>query len=327
MDKVARSRRRCEIVRAMALDVQLPFTWRQARDEGISQRALEGKDYRRLVSGVYVAADALGTSRFSAQSAAARAEAGAALLVAGKHAFLSHHTAARLYGAVVPDVPVLHASVAPGRRRSRHREVVVHQSRREPVRFRGLPITTPEDLLLDLATHLSLVDLVVLGDSLVRRGRTAPERLVAAMEEATGRGVHPARRAAALVRAGVDSPMETRCRLLRVLSGLPELETDIRFYGTDGQLLRRLDAGDRPTKTAVEYDGRHHVERQEQWEADIGRREEFEDEEWRIVTLVSKDVYTTPGATVERLRRIFRQRGIAVGRPLQEWRRYLPERT
>ncbi|QDO89702.1 hypothetical protein FNH13_16300 [Ornithinimicrobium ciconiae] len=120
--------------------------------------------------------------------------------------------------------------------------------------------------------------------------------------------------------------METRCRLLRVLSGLPELETDIRFYGTDGQLLRRLDAGDRPTKTAVEYDGRHHVERQEQWEADLGRRETFENDQWRIVTLVSKDVYATPGLTVQRLAHIFRQRGLGVGQLSDEWRRHFPER-
>ncbi|WP_267874126.1 hypothetical protein [Ornithinimicrobium avium] len=42
---------------------------------------------------------------------------------------------------------------------------------------------------------------------------------------------------------------------------------------------------------------------------------------------MSKDVYTSPGATVERLRRTFTRRGIPVGRPLQEWRRYFPERT
>lgn len=227
----------------------------------------------------------------------------------------------------MPDVPVLHASVPPGRRRSAHREVVVHQSQRSPVTFRGLLITTPTDLFLDMATRLSLVDLVVLGDSLVRRGRTTPERLVAAMAEAKGRGIHPARRAAALVRTGVDSPMETRCRLLRVLSGLPELETDIRFYDLEGQLLKRLDAGDRATRTAVEYDGRHHVERKDQWEADLGRRETFENDQWRIVTLISKDVYVTPGRTVERLAQVFGQRGLRAGPLRDEWRRHFPGRA
>ncbi|WP_256839590.1 hypothetical protein [Ornithinimicrobium faecis] len=310
----------------MPFDPQLPFTWRQARDEGIPQRALAGRQYRRLVSGIYVAAAPPGKDGARSRSAIAYIEARAALLVAGPHAFLSHHTAARLYGAIVPDVPVLHASVAPGRRRSRHREVVVHQSRRSPATFRGLRITTPEEVFLDLATHLSLVDLVVLGDSLVKRERTTPERLVTEMQQATGHGIHPARRAAALVRTGVDSPMETRCRLLRVLSGLPELETDVRFYGDRDELLKRLDAGDRPTRTAVEYDGRQHIERKDQWEADIGRRETFENEKWRIVTLVSKDIYVTPGLTVERLAHIFRQRGIHVGPLRDEWQRHFPGR-
>lgn len=121
--------------------------------------------------------------------------------------------------------------------------------------------------------------------------------------------------------------METRARLLRVLSGFPELETDVRFYDEQGALQRRLDAGDCAPRTAVEYDGRHHIEREEQWEADLGRREEFEDQEWRILTLVSKDIYSTPGQTVERMTRIFRSRGIAVGRPSDEWRRHFPGRT
>lgn len=311
---------------AMPLDSQFPFTWRQARDDGITQRALEGPQYRRVVTGIYVAATPPGKNAATSKSDVAYTEARAALLVAGPHAFLSHYTAARLYGGIVPDVPALHASVAPGRRRSRHREIVVHQSRREQVRFRGLPITTAEDVFLDLATHLPLVELVVLGDSLVKRNRTTPERLVTAMQKASGHGIHPARRAAALVRSGVDSPMETRCRLLRVLSGLPELDTDIRFHDDQGQLVKRLDAGDRPSKTAVEYDGRQHIERKDQWEADLGRWETFENDQWRIVTLISKDVYVTPGLTVARLAEIFRLRGMPVGPLRDEWQRHFPGR-
>ncbi len=77
----------------------------------------------------------------------------------------------------------------------------------------------------------------------------------------------------------------------------------------------------------MEYDGRHHIEREQQWVADLGRREELEDEEWRIVTLVSKDIYQTPEETVERQARIFRKRGIPVGGRSQQWRRYFPGRA
>ena len=116
--------------------------------------------------------------------------------------------------------------------------------------------------------------------------------------------------------------------MLRVLSGLPELESDIRFHDPiTHALLRRLDAGDRATRTAVEYDGKQHVQRQEQWESDIARREEFEDEEWRIVTLISKDIYNTPGKTVKRLERVLRKRGMRFGPLKDEWRLHFRDRT
>lgn len=301
----------------MALDPTSPFTWRQGRDAGIPQRRLTSTQFRQVVRGVYVTASTAMDPVL---------EGRAALLVAGDRAFLSHHQAARLYGAVVPDTPILHAGVPPGVRRSTHQDVAVHRSTRTPARFRGLPVTDPPDTFLDLAATLPLVDLVVLGDSLVRRRRTTPEALVQAADLARGRGVRLARRAARLVREGVDSPMESRSRMLRVLSGLPELETDIRFYDDDGALVRRLDAGDRTTRTGVEYDGRHHIERQQQWEDDLGRREEFEDEHWRVVTLVSRDLFTTPDRTVARLARIFRSRGLRCGPPSDEWRRHFPAR-
>lgn len=301
----------------MSLESGRPFTWRQGRDAGVPQRALGSPRFPRVVSGVYVPRDV---------TVDAVTEGRAALLVAGRHAFLSHQTAARVWGGVTPHTPQLHAAVPPGSSRSTHRDVTVHVSRRSPQVFRGLPLSSATDTFLDLATHLSLVDLVVLGDSLVRRGRFTPAQLVDAMQSARGRGIRPARRAAALVRRGVDSPMETRSRLLRVLSGLPELETDIRFLGPHGELVRRLDAGDRKTRTGVEYDGRQHIEREQQWEQDIGRREEFENGEWRLVTLVSRDIYVTPDRTVSRLARIFTARGMRVGPVSDEWRRHFPVR-
>lgn len=291
----------------------LPFTYRQARDRGLTRGRLLSDDYVQLLHGVYVRADVKVDGYVAAR---------AILLVAQPGAFLSHHSAARLWGGVVPDHSLAHVSIPAGRGRSTRRDVVVHSSSRVPTRFRGQPVTTAVDTFLDLAAYLELVDLVILGDSLVRRSRCAPKDLVEAAAAGSGRGIRLARRAAGLVRAGVDSPMETRSRMLRVLSGLPELETDLRFYDGQGQLVRRLDAGDRATLTAVEYDGRHHVQREEQWEADLLRRDEFEDQEWRIVTLVSKDIYTTPGRTVDRLARIFRRRGLTVGPRSHEWRRH-----
>ncbi|WP_066637371.1 hypothetical protein [Serinicoccus hydrothermalis] len=292
----------------------MPFTYRRAREAGMTRAQLR-RDHVCLLRSVYV-------DRRVRVDGYVRARA--VLLVAPADAFVSHHTAAELWGAVVPHAVRPHVSVPTGRPRSAREDLVVHASSREPVMFRGQRVTTPMDTFLDCARVLDLVDLVVLGDSLVARRRISPEQLRQGAQESTGRGSRLARRAAGLVRAGVDSPMETRSRMLRVLAGLPELETDIRFHDERGDLVRRLDAGDRATRTAVEYDGRHHIERERSWEADLGRREDFEDAQWRIVVLVAADIYRTPGQTVERLRRIFAQRGIRLGPPSDEWRRYFP---
>jgi len=304
-----------KVVGMADLDLRSPFTYRQARRAGMSRRRLEGAQFREVVRGIYV----------SAAAAELESRALAGLLVAAEAtAFVSHHDAARMWGAVVPHSPVIHVSVPADRPRRRRDGVTVHASRRSPVRRRGIPVTSPVDTFLDLARELDLVDLVVLGDSLVRRGVTTPEALVAAAEAASGRSVRPARRAARLVRAGVDSAMETRTRLLMVLAGLPEPEVNIVFLRPDGSVARRLDLGYRDLRLAVEYDGYQHHKERAVYEEDLIRREQFEQLDWRIVTLVSKDVYVTPGLTLERLVAALRARGATVPRLRQEWKRYFP---
>lgn len=315
MDKFCGQQAGSGIVGRVSLDTTMPFTRKAALASGITEHSLRSARFRQLLRGIYIEA----TVKVDGY-----VEARAALLASRPQAFVSFHTAARLYRGVVPHDPRLHVSLPRGTSRPDRPDLAVHSSSRVPVRFRGQRVTSPLDTFLDLATRLDLLDLVVLGDSMVRRNRFTPDQLVVAATGATGRGARLARRAAGLVRRGVDSPMESRARMLRVLSGLPELDTDIRFMDDQGALLRRLDAGDRPTRTAVEYDGRHHIERESQWESDLDRREEFEDEEWRIVTLVSKDIYVTPGRTVQRLERIFRKRGMKVGLLRDEWRHYFP---
>ncbi len=293
------------------LNVDEPFFFRQGIAAGISRRKLASGPYRRLMPGVYIGAGAPQDARIDGLTA---------LLVAGPGTFLSHFQAARLHGGIVPDTELLHVSVHGTRHRSRRHEVVVHSSSRTPTTFRGLPVTTPEDTFVDLARHLSLVDLVVLGDSLVRKKRTTPQGLVRAARTASAR----AARGAALVRAAVDSPMETRSRLLVVLAGLPEPEVNVCFYDGFGQLRRRLDLAYRKHRLAIEYDGRQHAESQTQWESDVARREEFDRADWRIVTLLAKDIYRVPGQTLDRITTAMRHAGMRVPALSEEWRRHFP---
>jgi hypothetical protein len=81
----------------------------------------------------------------------------------------------------------------------------------------------------------------------------------------------------ALVRERVDSPMESRLRMLIVLAGLPEPRVNVTYGEEDGLVLRRYDLSWPEVRVIVEYDGRHHVERVEQWESDLERREAIDD--------------------------------------------------
>lgn len=86
----------------------------------------------------------------------------------------------------------------------------------------GVRVSMIEQNFVELATLLSLADLVVVGDYLVRKNPNGLARLQRYCARATGPGAAAARRALAYVRTGVDSPMETRLRMLIVLAGLPE---------------------------------------------------------------------------------------------------------
>lgn len=191
-------------------------------------------------------------------------------------------------------------------------------------RIDGLQVSAPEQVFLELAANLPLVELVVVGDHMVRRRMTTLKRLREFCERATGKDAAHARAAVAFVRERVDSPMETRLRMLIVLAGLPEPEVNLTFGDEEGLEFRRYDLSWPGARLIVEYDGRHHIERIEQWESDLDRREKIDDDRWRIVVVISKGIYQTPGATVAKIHRLLRERGVpgTPVRPSEEWRKH-----
>lgn len=332
------------------LDTSRPFLGVEAVARGIVTSAvLRGPRMRRLLRGVYIGADSSVDDRIRAE---------AALLVAPPGAVVARHTAAVLWGGIAPadwhaHVTTLRPSAAQrlaareerarlrgggsgcsssARRRLEWGRMDVDgvdsrvSSDRTGVTTRfGLPVTTPERTFLDCAEDLDLVDLVVLGDSLVRAGATTRGELVAAAST-PGRHRRLARRAAALVRTGVDSAPETRTRLLLVLAGLPEPETDIRFHDDAGVLLRRADMGYRRRRVSIEYDGRQHAQDAQQWAIDIERREEFDGWGWRTVVVTSPGLWVEPERTLSRVVSVLRNRGEPVSTSSDEWRRYFGPR-
>lgn len=88
--------------------------------------------------------------------------------------------------------------------------------------------------------------------------------------------------------------METRVRMLFVLAGFPEPVVNVEVFDDSGRLRYRIDLAWPTVKVAVEYDGRHHIRREEQWTYDIRRREDLEGEGWAFLVLTAADIFRTP---------------------------------
>lgn len=271
----------------------------------------------RVFSGVYVVAGTPDTFILTAK---------AALLAAPPQAVLARQTAARMFGGVVPHIPQTCLAVPPGVRCRVDGLDVRTRAAMEVGRRQGLPLTNPTQTFCDLAEDLDLVDLVVLGDSLVGAGAVSVERLVEAAGAFRGRGARRARRAASCVRAGVDSPMETRLRMLIVLAGLPEPVVNLVLRYEDGAWEMRLDLAYPAWQIAVEYDGRQHAESVAQWRRDVGRRERLETKGWRLIVVLAGDIYTDPRSVLDRLVAAIAQRGGRVAVSCSEWSRHFPGR-
>ncbi|WP_353353711.1 DUF559 domain-containing protein [Intrasporangium sp. DVR] len=285
---------------------------------GVTDWSLRRGPFRRLFRGVYVHRETEVTELVRAAGA---------LLVSPADSAVSHHTAARIWGGVVPEDGLVHVSTTAARPKVQgiraHRVKVGGQ---RCLKLDGVRVTTAVQTFLDLGSDLGLVDLVVLGDSLVKAGQTTPAELVQAAAGFRGGGRRVLRRAASLVRPEVDSPMESRTRMLIVLAGLPEPTINHKVRWPTGSVRFRFDLCYPDAKLIIEYDGRQHAESDRQWDGDIDRREWMDSTEWRLVIVRSKDIYNTPGQTLQRIMSAMRDKGMTVPRLSDEWRAHFPGR-
>ncbi|MCW2767304.1 MAG: hypothetical protein JWO11_3263 [Nocardioides sp.] len=297
------------------LNLHHPFTKRQFLEAGGDPRVLRRRAFKQVLRAVWVHRDGIDDDTGLR----------AALAIHPEGAFASHFSAARLLRLPVPEHAFEHVTVLhPDDRRYRP-EIKSHVTtrEREPIAVRGIPSTDPITTFIQLAGVLSLLDLVVLGDALVRKCQISPGQLLTACRESREYYVGLACRGAELVREGVGSVMETRLRLLLVLAGLPEPEVNVIVYNEDGTWKRRFDLCYRKIKLIVEYDGRHHAESASQWNSDLERREEFDDEGYRILVVTARGLFVEPGRTIQRVRRQLIVRGWGDVPPVDDaWKTY-----
>ncbi|KQY63561.1 MULTISPECIES: hypothetical protein [unclassified Nocardioides] len=303
------------------LDTRRPFTRADALAAGISPRQLRGSRFRRIFRSVLIDASVVVTPHVHAEAAWC--------VFDPEQSFLSHTSAARMHGVPIPTLPDEHVTVLhPDLRRPRP-GIVCHVVSQAKVIVRdGIRISAHAQMFVELSSLLPLVDLVVVGDNLVRTGRVTLADLVNFCETAQLPYAAKARHAASLVRERVDSPMETRLRLLIVLAGLPEPQVNLSLRTVDREVVRRYDLSYPEVRVIIEYDGRHHIERIDQWEADLERREAIDDDQWRILVVVAADIFKRPERTLGRVVRLLHSRRLpGLPRRLSDgWRPHFPGR-
>jgi hypothetical protein len=129
---------------AHPFDPKQPFSRAEARAAGIGLKTLLSSRFQKIFYDRYVSATVPITTKLRAS---------AALGVSPPGTFISHSTAARIWGGVVPDTPDVHVTVPGTGGRTSRQGVKAHTSvaGTAVTRFRNLPLTTPEQTFIDLA--------------------------------------------------------------------------------------------------------------------------------------------------------------------------------
>ncbi len=189
-----------------------PFLLDEALAAGLTAETLQGRRFVRLHRRAYICADVELTREVRLR---------AALLVLPKDAAAASVTALQHFGVNVgPPMPLHTVTNHPHqvrlngiichRHRHRHRPGIAVR------RWSGLPTCVPEQAWVQACRELGFLDRVVAGDWLLQLKRTRLATLQAYVGSSREHGVKRARRALAYVRERVESPRETRLRMMLV---------------------------------------------------------------------------------------------------------------
>ncbi|MDQ0730848.1 very-short-patch-repair endonuclease [Arthrobacter sp. B1I2] len=182
----------------------------------------------------------------------------------------------------------------------------------------GLRLTSIPRTWVDLGSVLPVDDLIVAGDAIISehaRNFGEPRRPMVPLAELRGfvdgangiHGVRKAREALDRVRVGVDSPPETKLRLMLDGAGLPEFKPNCRVDDVFGRPVW-TDLGSRRFRTCVEYEGLHHLS-PEQQALDSYRDQRVVEAGWRQVKINRIDMERGPEWVVSRVSQALRKQG------------------
>lgn len=241
------------------------------------------------------------------------------LAAATPGAWASHETAAVLTRLGLPpwlgECHTIHLSKPHELPRVRRAGVTGHRVRLIPGELTdvdGIPVTAPPRTWLDLAAVLPLNYLIAMGDQLIRQPRPSLElrsepyaykdglRLLI-RQHPNMKGVEKARLALDEMRVGADSFPETFLRLALLDVRLPEPELQLRLDPEDPR-SPAADMGYRRYRIAVQYDGAHHLTREQQ-SRDNRRDEEFRSAGWAYFKVNADDLAEGFDGVIARIKR------------------------
>lgn len=275
-----------------------PFTTAHATNLEITRSVLRGERFRRIFDGVHVWA-------MLPDSLEQRCAAALLLIPEQTVARISHHTLAALLRLPVKDDGLIHLTIDPGASGTKTKGIKIHRrevTKGAKVTDTSFRCTTLADLFADMAGYLELVDLVALGDAIVRELWPIGDFVAAVRERLATRhqrGRDLAGRALSLVREKVDSPMETRLRLLIVFAGLPEPQPGITIHHPDGHEIGVFDLVYPEQKIVLEYDGDIHRTDKDKWRYDKSKRTLLRRLGYLVIEVRADGIHTTPDATLE----------------------------
>lgn len=215
----------------------------------------------------------------------------------------------------VTQVPRLHCRVAPEIRARAGEHVTVHRMR--PGRTRrhlGLTLSSPGEMLIELAQTLEHDEIVIALDHVLGpRGpfgvRTRSQLRDLLAPYVGRRGFTALSRAVEDAREHVESPGETRTRLLLMRAGFPEPTPNLVVEDPHTGRTRRLDLAYADLKIAIEYDGDVHRSKNA-WREDQARQDSLASVGWAFRRLTMTDIRDP-----ERLLSALRLSFLAAGAP------------
>jgi hypothetical protein len=231
--------------------VTQPLTIAAAAELGLSWEALQSRRWERLACGVYAPRGGNGAlERLRAISLRLPAEAA-----------FSGRSAGWFHGLDLDPCDPIEVTVPAGHPVAHRSGVLFHKARLNPwevARIDLLRVTSRLRTVGDLGGGPDLVESVVALDMALHAGLVTSAELEELAGRATGKGSARLRRAAALAEPAAESPMETRLRLMLILSGLPRPAAQVPLLDGAGELLGRPDLYYAEQRLCIEYDGGTH---------------------------------------------------------------------